>query len=90
MDPLDGYQEAETTAEAESALDRLAVAPGQAPEFLGDLYDELATEASEEGDYEVAVRAQRKALDWGCEMPDLARRMLGWYLLSLNPPTNRT
>ncbi|MCP9487986.1 MAG: hypothetical protein MSC30_19280 [Gaiellaceae bacterium MAG52_C11] len=78
---LSAYEDAETLAEAESALDALA---GQAPtdeHHIGDLYDQLADLAVEEDDFSLAVRAQRRAIELGCEHLDIAREMLAWYLL---------
>ncbi|HVY77572.1 MAG TPA: SEC-C metal-binding domain-containing protein [Solirubrobacterales bacterium] len=75
------YENAEELAEAENALDRIA-AIGPDDEFpLGDYYDGLAEMASEKGDFALAVRAQRKAIELGCEFPELAEDMLAWYLL---------
>lgn len=48
---------------------------------LGECYDGLAEVAADDGDLELAVRAERRALELGCREPDLARQMLGWYLL---------
>ena len=48
---------------------------------LGECYDGLAEVAADAGDLELAVRAQRRALEHGCREPALARQMLGWYLL---------
>lgn len=47
---------------------------------LGDYYDELAEVAGEEGDFPLAVRAQRRAIELGCELPELAPswRKRGW------------
>ncbi|MDP9345988.1 MAG: SEC-C domain-containing protein, partial [Actinomycetota bacterium] len=42
---------------------------------------EVATNATEENDTALAVRAQRKALEHGCSRPDIGRTMLAWYLL---------
>ncbi len=78
---LEPYQQAETTVEAERVLDELASVGATLPVPIGDLYDELAEAASEEGDYGLAARLQRKALDAGCANPVLAREMLGWYLI---------
>jgi tetratricopeptide (TPR) repeat protein len=78
---LDSYRDASTLGEAERALrDLERSAPGEVP--IGDLYDELAELAAEEGDFGLAVRAQRRALELGCEMPRLGRQMLGWYLMN--------
>jgi hypothetical protein len=35
----------------------------------------------EQGDYACAVRAQGRAVELGCDDPDLGREMLAWYLL---------
>jgi tetratricopeptide (TPR) repeat protein len=78
---LHPYEQAETWQEAERALDAVAAA-GPSPEIpLGDFYDDVATELAEQDDFEGAVQAQRKALEHGCEFPELGREMLGWYLL---------
>jgi tetratricopeptide (TPR) repeat protein len=79
-DLLEAYETAPTYTEAEHALDALAGKPALNI-ALGDLYDELAEMAAEDGDFTVAVRVQRKALEHGCEYPELAREMLAWYLL---------
>lgn len=78
---LSVYETAESLADAERALDTLAaqtVADGLA---LGDRYDGLAEVAAEDGDFALAVRAQRRAIELGCEYHELARQMLAWYLL---------
>jgi tetratricopeptide (TPR) repeat protein len=80
-DPLRAYEEASSWQKAERALDALAAAGPPADIPIGDLYDEVATHCSEEGDHELAVRAQRKALEHGCSHRDLGREMLGRYLL---------
>lgn len=67
--------------EAERALDSIAETDYPPDLLLGDLYDSLAEAAAEAGDYGCAVRAQRRALDLGCEWQELGREMLAWYLL---------
>lgn len=79
-DLLGAYEEAPSIDEAERILDQLA-AESPAEVELGDLYDDLAEAAAEEEDFAVASRLQRKAIEHGCEHPELAREMLGWYLL---------
>lgn len=78
---LSTYEETESLMEAERALD--AIAEQAIPEelALGDLYDQLAEVAAEEGDIALAIRAQRRAIELGCEHLELARDMLAWYLL---------
>jgi tetratricopeptide (TPR) repeat protein len=78
---LSVYDTAETLADAERALDLLAAQtiPDGLP--LGDLYDGLAEVAAEDGNFALAVRAQRMAIELGCEYHELAREMLAWYLL---------
>jgi tetratricopeptide (TPR) repeat protein len=75
------YENAEGLAEAQDALDRIAAIGPDDELPLGDYYDELAEVASEEGDFALAVRAQRRAIELGCELPELAEDMLAWYLL---------
>lgn len=62
-------------------LDELRVTSPQPAAELGALYDRLAEAAAESDDFELAVRAQRRAVELGCEYPELARQMLAWYLL---------
>lgn len=81
LELLELYEEAATCAEAEDALDQLKDCGVPAGVSLGDLYDELASAAAEDGDYALAARVQRKGFELGCERPDIAREMLGWYLL---------
>jgi len=75
------YETADALAEAEDALDRVAAMEPAASLPLGDYYDGLAEVAAEEGDFSLAVRAQRRAIEHGCEHPELAQDMLAWYLL---------
>lgn len=78
---LEAYREAPTLEEAEQVLGSIE-GSGRAGEVgVGDLYDNLAELAAEEGDFGLASRAQRRALELGCEMPVLGREMLGWYLM---------
>jgi tetratricopeptide (TPR) repeat protein len=81
LDLLNVYEEASSCAEAERALDALRENGVPVGVELGDLYDDLATAAGEEGDFLSAARVQRRAWELGCERPDIAREMLGWYLL---------
>ena len=75
------YENAEELVEAEDALDRIAAIGPDDEIPLGDYYDGLAEVAGEEGDFALAVRAQRRAVELGCELPELAKDMLAWYLL---------
>ncbi len=75
------YQTTEDLYEAEDALDQIAAMENPSDLELGECYDGLAEVASEGEDFPLAVRAQRCALEHGCQFPDLARGMLGWYLL---------
>lgn len=74
-------ENADALAEAEDALDRIAAMEPLPDIPLGDYYDGLAEVAGEEGDFPLAVRAQRRAIEHGCEHPELAQDMLAWYLL---------
>lgn len=78
---LSVYENADALAEAEDALDRIATMGPIEDLPLGDYYDGLAEVAGEEGDFPLAVRAQRRAIEHGCEHPELAQDMLAWYLL---------
>lgn len=80
-DVLQPYVEARTLVEAEVVLDQLAATDQELPTPIGDLYDDLAEAAAEDGDYELAVRLERKAIEHECAYRDTAREMLGWYLL---------
>lgn len=75
------YENADALAEAEDALDRIAAMEPSEDLPLGDYYDGLAEVAAEDDDFALAVRAQRRALELGCELPELAQEMLAWYLL---------
>lgn len=75
------YETTEELAEAEDALDRIAAMEPATDLRLGDCYDDLAEAAAEESDFSLAVRVQRRAIEHGCEYPNLAQDMLGWYLL---------
>ena len=81
LELLRAYEKAPTLAEAERALSGLGERGVPQSVRLGDLYDELAMLAAEEDDFELAVRAQRRACEIGCEFHEQAREMLGWYLL---------
>lgn len=63
--------------EAEVVLDQLAATDQELLTPIGDLYEA----AAEDGDYELAVRLERKAIEHECAYRDTAREMLGWYLL---------
>ena len=80
-DLLETYERATSLEEAESALD--AIAAGEHPDDLplGDIYDDLAEAAAEADDHARAVRAERRAIELGCDFPEVAREMLAWYLL---------
>ena len=78
---LEAYREASTLEEAERVLRSIERSEHAREAGVGDLYDNLAEVAADEGDFGLAVRAQRRAIELGCELPLLAREMLGWYLL---------
>jgi tetratricopeptide (TPR) repeat protein len=78
---LDTYRHAPTLEEAEQALEALERCAYDDAPPIGDLYDELAEIAAENENFGLAVRAQRRAVELGCEMPTLGREMLGWYLM---------
>lgn len=80
-DLLSTYENAENLADAEAALDQMAAMKPMANLTLGDYYDGLAEVAAEEGDFSLAVRAQRRAVEHECEHPEIAQDMLAWYLL---------
>jgi len=75
------YETTESLTEAKEALDRIAAMEYPADLELGECYDELAEGAANSDDYELAVEAERLAVEHGCRHPDLAVDMLGWYLL---------
>ncbi|MBA3865495.1 MAG: SEC-C domain-containing protein [Solirubrobacterales bacterium] len=75
------YQTTADLVEAEDALDQIAAMEHPSDLELGECYEGLAEVASEEEDFPLAVRAQRRALEHGCRLPELGREMLGWYLL---------
>lgn len=75
------YENADSLVEAEDALDRIVAMEPSGGLPLGDYYDGLAEVAGEDGDFALAVRAQRRAVELGCALPDLAQDMLAWYLL---------
>ncbi len=77
------FESTEDLEEAEDALGRIAAMERPADLELGECYDGLAEVAADAGDLELAVRALRRALEHGCREPDLARQMLGWYLLEV-------
>jgi len=78
---LDTYRHAPTLEAAEQALEALESCAHDGDPPIGDLYDELAELAAQEENFGLAVRAQRKAVELGCDMPRLGREMLGWYLM---------
>jgi tetratricopeptide (TPR) repeat protein len=75
------FESTEDLDKAEDVLGQIAAMERPADLELGECYDGLAEVAADAGDLELAVRAQRRALEYGCREPDLARQMLGWYLL---------
>ncbi len=75
------YETTESLTEAKEALDRIAAMEHPADLELGECYDELAEGAANSDDYELAVEAERLAVEHGCRHPDIAADMLGWYLL---------
>jgi tetratricopeptide (TPR) repeat protein len=75
------FESTEDLGEAEDALDRIAAMERPEELELGECYDSLAEVAADAGELELAIRAQRRALEHGCREPALARQMLGWYLL---------
>lgn len=77
------YETTGSLTEAKAALDRIAAMEYPADLELGECYDELAEVAADSGDYELAVQAQRLAIEHGCRRPDIAEDMLGWYLLKV-------
>jgi uncharacterized protein YecA (UPF0149 family)/predicted RNase H-like HicB family nuclease len=78
---LAAYDDAESLEEAETALDKLSALGLPSDLRLGDLYDGLAEVAAEDGDFSLAVRTQRSAIELGCDHREIAKQMLGWYLL---------
>jgi tetratricopeptide (TPR) repeat protein len=78
-DPLAPYRDAPSLLEAEQAL--IAIERHEPIAELGDIYDELAELAANEGDFALAVRAESRAIELGCRTPNLAREMRGWYLM---------
>jgi tetratricopeptide (TPR) repeat protein len=78
---LDTYRHAPTPEEAEQALKALEGRAYDNAPPIGDLYDELAELAAQAKNFGLAIRAQRRAVVLGCEMPELGREMLGWYLM---------
>jgi tetratricopeptide (TPR) repeat protein len=78
---LDTYRHAPSLEEAEQALGALEGHPYDDAPPIGDLYDELAELADQANNFGLAIRAQRRAVELGCEMPTLGREMLGWYLM---------
>jgi tetratricopeptide (TPR) repeat protein len=75
------YEDAESLERAEQALDELSARSLPGDLRLGDLYDGLAEVAAEDGDFSLAVRAQRHAIELGCDHTEVGREMLAWYLL---------
>src|SRR3954451_8768625 len=75
------YVDAPTLLDAEQEVDRLAGLRNELPVPLGDLYDDLAGAAADDGQYALAARLQAKALESGCRVQLVAREMRGWYLL---------
>lgn len=75
------FETAEEPSEAEAALDELTTMDLPSDLELGECYDGLAEAGAEHDDFALAVRAQRRALEYGCRFPELGREMLAWYLL---------
>jgi hypothetical protein len=75
------YVGAESMEEAETALDRLLAEAAVDADVIAECYDDLATAAAEDEDYVTAARLERKAIDTGYDMPELARSMLASYQL---------
>lgn len=75
------FESTEDLGEAEDALNQIAAMERPEDLELGECYDSLAEVAADVGELELAIRTQRRALEHGCREPDLARQMLGWYLL---------
>lgn len=80
-DLLSAYENAESLTQAEHVLGQLAAVELPNHLRLGDLYDGLAEAAADTEDFSLAIRAQRRAIEIGCEHPEIAREMLAWYLL---------
>ena len=78
---LSVYENTDALVDAEDALDQIAAMGPPEDLPLGDYYDGLAEVAADEGDFVLAVRAQRRAIELGCEHLELGRDMLAWYLL---------
>jgi tetratricopeptide (TPR) repeat protein len=78
---LQAFNDARTVAEAERALDAMRELDPPDDLELGELYDELASVAADDGDFDMAVRLQAAALELGCRHRELGRDMLAWYLL---------
>ena len=78
---LSAYDEAETLDEAEKALNELSALGPPGALSLGDLYDGLAEVAAEDGEFSLAIRAQRRAIELGCDHLEIGQQMLAWYLL---------
>ena len=85
MPPLDEllqpFVDAPGLEQAAAALDALAPSADLPAQVLGDCYDDLAADAAEDDDYALAVRLEQRAVEFGCRDPQIAREMLGWYLL---------
>ena len=75
---LSVYENADALSEAEAALDQIAATKALEDLPLGYYYDGLAEVADEEGDFPLAARAQRRAIEHGCEHPELALSSAGW------------
>ncbi len=80
---LEPYVAASTLVEAERELDRLVARKDELPMPIGDLYDDLAAQAADDDEYELAARLQQKAINAGCSQRFVAREMHGWYLLKV-------
>lgn len=78
---LETFEATTTLPDAERALELIAASDYPDDLRLGEMYDGLAEVAAEVGDFTCAVRTQRRALELGCDYPELGREMLAWYLL---------
>lgn len=79
-DLVAAYEQAGSGEEALKALDALVESAADGLP-LGDLYDGVADRLANEDRYDLAVAAERKALEHGFQgVPD-GREMLAWYLL---------
>ncbi|MCW3006804.1 MAG: hypothetical protein JWP17_1430 [Solirubrobacterales bacterium] len=80
-DLLADYERAAGAAAALRALDALAAADVPVPFELALEYDEMAAELADDGEFVLAARAQRRALELGYDGDPDGRELLAWYLL---------